>query len=135
MNKRKKGLKVLGLILFSFFFFLAGVFHFIEAQGFAEMIPEFIPLREEIVYITGMIEFILAVLLLIPKTREKAGVITAIYLVLIFPANIYAAIKEIPAPGNDEANVVLLWVRLLFQPLLIWWVLVVSKIEKNHRFY
>ncbi|MGD6957788.1 DoxX family protein [Rossellomorea aquimaris] len=135
MNKRKKGLKVLGLILFSFFFFLAGMFHFIEAQGFAEMIPEFIPLREEIVYITGMIEFILAVLLLIPKTREKAGVITAIYLVLIFPANIYAAIKEIPAPGNDEANVVLLWVRLLFQPLLIWWVLVVSKIEKNHRFY
>ncbi|KAA0565167.1 hypothetical protein F0342_06015 [Bacillus sp. CH30_1T] len=134
MNKRKKGLKVLGLILFSFFFFLAGMFHFIEAQGFAEMIPEFIPLREEIVYITGMIEFILAVLLLIPKTREKAGVITAIYLVLIFPANIYAAIKEIPAPGNDEANVVLLWVRLLFQPLLIWWVLVVSKIEKNHRF-
>jgi uncharacterized membrane protein len=135
MNKRKKGLKVLGLILFSFFFFLAGVFHFIEAQGFAKMIPEFIPLREEIVYITGMIEFILAVLLLIPKTREKAGVITAIYLVLIFPANIYAAIKEIPSPGNDEANVVLLWVRLLFQPLLIWWVLVVSKIEKNHRFY
>ncbi|MGM0851996.1 MAG: DoxX family protein [Bacillota bacterium] len=135
MNKRKKGLKVLGLILFSFFFFLAGVFHFIEAQGFAKMIPEFIPLREEIVYITGMIEFILAVLLLIPKTREKAGIITAIYLVLILPANIYAAIKEIPAPGKEEANVVLLWVRLLFQPLLIWWVLVVSKIEKNHRFY
>ncbi|MFC7784833.1 MULTISPECIES: DoxX family protein [unclassified Rossellomorea] len=135
MNKRKKGLKLLGLILFSFFFFLAGVFHFIEAQGFARMIPEIIPLREEIVYITGMIEFILAVLLLIPKTREKAGIITAIYLVLIFPANIYAAIKGIPAPGNEEANVVLLWVRLLFQPLLIWWVLVVSKIEKNHRFY
>ncbi|MGE6755185.1 DoxX family protein [Rossellomorea sp. NPDC071047] len=135
MNKRKKGLKVLGLILFSFFFFLAGVFHFIEAQGFAKMIPEFIPLSEEIVYITGMIEFILAVLLLIPKTREKAGIMTAIYLVLIFPANIYAAIKGIPAPGNEEANVMLLWVRLLFQPLLIWWVLVVSKIEKNHRFY
>ncbi|WP_044337782.1 DoxX family protein [Rossellomorea aquimaris] len=135
MNKRKKGLKLLGLILFSFFFFLAGMFHFIEAQGFARMIPEFIPLREEIIYITGMIEFILAVLLLIPKTREKTGIITAIYLVLIFPANIYAAIKGIPAPGNEEANVVLLWVRLLFQPLLIWWVLVVSKIEKNHRFY
>ncbi len=135
MNKRKKALKIAGLILFSFFFFLAGVFHFIEARGFAEMIPAFIPLREELVYITGIIEFILAVLLLIPKTREKTGIVTAIYLVLVFPANIYAAIKGIPAPGQEEANQLLLWIRLLFQPLLIWWVLVVSKIEQNHRFY
>ncbi len=135
MNKQKKGLKIVGLIVFSFFFFLAGVFHFIEAQGFAKMIPAFIPLKEELIYITGIIEFILSVLLLIPKTREKTGIVTAIYLVLVFPANIYAAIKGIPAPGQEEANVALLWVRLLFQPLLIWWVLVVSKIEKNHRFY
>lgn len=135
MNKRKRALKIAGLILFSFFFFIAGVFHFIEARGFAEMIPAFIPLREELVYITGIIEFILAVLLLIPKTREKTGIVTAIYLVLVFPANIYAAIKGIPAPGQEEANQLLLWIRLLFQPLFIWWVLVVSKMEQNHRFY
>ncbi|MBN8192553.1 DoxX family protein [Bacillus sp. NTK074B] len=135
MNKRKRALKIAGLILFSIFFFIAGVFHFIEARGFAEIIPAFIPLREELVYITGIIEFILAVLLLIPKTREKTGIVTAIYLVLVFPANIYAAIKGIPAPGQEEANQLLLWIRLLFQPLFIWWVLVVSKMEQNHRFY
>ncbi|WP_173105185.1 DoxX family protein [Bacillus sp. KH172YL63] len=135
MNKRKKGLKILGLFLFSVFFFGAGVSHFIEAQGFAKMIPPFIPLKEELVYITGIIEFLLAFLLLIPKTREKAGIITAIYLVLIFPANIYAAMKGIPAPGQEETNHLLLWIRLLFQPLLIWWVLSVSKVEQQHRFY
>ncbi|WP_064092140.1 DoxX family protein [Rossellomorea aquimaris] len=134
MNKRKRILKPFGLILFVLFFFLAGVFHFIHARGFAQMIPPFIPMREEMVYITGMVEFVLAILLLLPKTREKAGIFTAIYLVLIFPANIYAAIKGIPAPGSEEANQVLLWVRLLFQPLLIWWVLAVSKVEEK-RFY
>ncbi|WLR42851.1 DoxX family protein [Bacillus carboniphilus] len=135
MRKGKKVLKVIGLILFSLFFFLAGVSHFTEAQGFSRMLPEFVPLREEIVYITGMIEFILAVLLLIPKTRQKTGIVTAIYLVLIFPANIYAAIKGVPAPRQEETNQVLLWVRLLFQPLMIWWVLVVSKIEKRDRVF
>ncbi|MBD1371434.1 DoxX family protein [Hazenella sp. IB182357] len=133
MNKMKKGLKLLGLVLFSFFFFLAGVFHFIEVQGFANMIPDFIPFRVELVYMTGIIEFILAVFLLIPKTRETTGMITAIYLILIFPANIYAAVKGIPAPGQEEANQTLLWVRLLFQPLMIWWVWAVSKSEQKDR--
>lgn len=99
------------------------------------MIPSFLPLKEEAVYLTGIVEFILAILLLIPKTRRKTGIVTAVYLVLIFPANIYAAVKGIPAPGAEEANTPLLWVRLLFQPLLIWWVLAVSKVEKTRSFY
>ncbi|MFS8186855.1 DoxX family protein [Rossellomorea marisflavi] len=135
MSRRKKVLRWFGLVLFSFFFIAAGVFHFIEAQGFARMIPSFLPLKEEAVYLTGILEFILAILLLIPKTRRKTGIVTAVYLVLIFPANIYAAVKGIPAPGSEEANAPLLWVRLLFQPLLIWWVLAVSKVEKNRSFY
>ncbi|MCD5325787.1 DoxX family protein [Pontibacillus sp. HN14] len=122
--------KGIGLVLFSLFFIVAGVIHFTQVEGFAAMIPDVIPFRNLIVYVTGVIEWILAILLLIPSTRRQAGIWTAVYLVLIFPANIYAAIAGIPAPGSEEANTTLLWVRLLFQPLLIWWVLAVSKVQK-----
>lgn len=123
----KSIVKMIGLVLFSLFFIVAGVVHFTQVEGFASMIPDIIPFRNMIVYATGIIEWVLAILLLIPSTRRQAGIWTAIYLVLIFPANIYAAIAGIPAPGSDEVNKTLLWVRLLFQPLLIWWVLAVSK--------
>lgn len=118
-----RALKAVGRVIFALLFVGACVFHFIEAQGFANMLPDFVPYRLFIIYATAILEFALAVLLLIPSTSRRTGVWTAIYLVLIFPANIYAAIFHIPAPGSDYTSPVALWVRLIFQPLLIWWVL------------
>lgn len=117
----------IALYAFVFLFIVAGIGHFTMDDGFARMFPEWVPFKYPIVYITGVIEWILAVLLLVQKTRRLAGTVTAIYLVLIFPANIYMAIEGIPVPWEDETNPVILWVRLLFQPLLIWWVLMASK--------
>ncbi|WP_319418039.1 DoxX family protein [Virgibacillus necropolis] len=95
------------------------------------MFPEFVPFKRSIVFASGLVEWLLAILLLIPKTRNKAGRYTAIYLVIIFPANIYAAIYGIPAPWSAQTGQVALWIRLLFQPLLIWWVLIVSRDSKT----
>ncbi|WP_430784691.1 DoxX family protein [Virgibacillus flavescens] len=108
-------------------FIAAGFSHFIYVDGFASMFPEFVPFKSSIVYATGLIEWLLALLMLNPKTRKTAGGYTAIYLVLIFPANIYAALYEIPAPWTNDTSQTALWVRLLFQPLLIWWVLIVTR--------
>ncbi|MEK4563662.1 hypothetical protein MKX54_03085 [Alkalihalobacillus sp. FSL R5-0424] len=119
--------KRMALYVFALLFVIAGIGHFTMDDGFARMFPEWVPFKYPIVYVTGVIEWILAVFLLVPKTRRLTGIITAIYLVLIFPANIYMAIEEIPAPWDDYTNPVILWIRLLFQPLLIWWVLAVSK--------
>ncbi|MYL35008.1 hypothetical protein GLW08_18315 [Pontibacillus yanchengensis] len=118
-------MKKLGLFLFVFFFFLAGIFHFIFVDNFTTIIPNSLPFKAEIVYITGVIEIILAVGLLLPTTRKVSGKWTAIFLVAVFPANIYSAIEGIPS----SINPIFLWVRLAFQPLLIWWVIAVSKNE------
>ncbi len=119
----KKSIRIIALVLFAFFFVFAGIAHFVQGEGFAAMLPDWVPLRLGLIYITGLLEITLAVLLLLPGTRKQARFWSAIYLIVIFPANVYAAIAGIPAPGQEEANQVLLWVRLLFQPLLIWWVL------------
>ncbi|WP_273850672.1 DoxX family protein [Guptibacillus spartinae] len=126
-----KTVRRIGLVLFALFFIFAGIAHFVQGEGFAAMIPEWVPFRLGLIYVTGVLEIVLAILLLIPTTRKQARFWTAVYLILIFPANIYAAIAGVPAPGQEEANKMLLWIRLLFQPLLIWWVLWAAK-QKNH---
>ncbi|MDO6655219.1 DoxX family protein [Anaerobacillus sp. 1_MG-2023] len=118
----KKTIRMIALVLFAFFFIFAGFAHFLQGEGFAAMVPDWVPFKLGLIYLTGIIEIVLAILLLVPSTRKQARLWTVIYLIAIFPANIYAAIAGVPAPGQDEANQVLLWVRLLFQPLLIWWV-------------
>ncbi|MFZ0369765.1 MAG: hypothetical protein WAM07_09190 [Halobacillus sp.] len=120
-------IRQLGLYIFAAAFFFAGVTHFIYDHGFAQMIPQWVPYKLIIVYVTGITEWLLALLLLFPQTRRAAGWATAAFLVIVLPANIYAAIYGIPAPWSEGTNVTALWVRPLFQPLLIWWVLAVSK--------
>lgn len=114
-------------IIFALFFAAACVFHFIQPDGFARMLPDDVPLRLPMIYVTGVMELALGVLLLVPATMKPAGTLTAVYLVLIFPANIYAAVKHIPAPGFSDTPQAALWIRLVFQPLLIWWVLWCSR--------
>ncbi|WP_226585270.1 hypothetical protein [Halobacillus litoralis] len=125
-----KILRKIGLFLFAAAFFYAGITHFLYDHGFARMLPAWVPLKLEIVYITGITEWLLSLLLLFPQTRRAAGIATAAFLVIVLPANIYAAINGVPAPWSEEASQTALWIRPLFQPLLIWWVLVVSKDSK-----
>ena len=125
--------KKIGLALFSFLFIAAGIYHFAEPHGFANMLPEWVPFRMPLVYLTGILEFLLAALLLLPAVRRLAGTAAAWYLVLIFPANLYAAWAGIPAPGLEDTPKAALWIRLLFQPLLIWWVLWASDRAKTGK--
>ncbi|MBN9656317.1 hypothetical protein J0K78_18790 [Halobacillus sp. GSS1] len=121
----------IGLYVFAIALFYAGITHFMYDHGFARMLPSWVPLKLIIVYVTGITEWLLALLLVFPQTRRAAGFATAAFLFIVWPANFYAAIYGIPAPWSEETNQTALWIRLLFQPLLIWWVLAVSKDSKE----
>jgi uncharacterized membrane protein len=51
----------------------------------------------------------------------------AIYFLCVFPANIKNAIEGLAVEGLPSAGWYY-WVRLLFQPLVIWWALYASAI-------
>ncbi|SFS46422.1 DoxX family protein [Marininema halotolerans] len=123
--------RLIGLVLFAILLFNGGIAHFTKGHDYANMLPSWMPLRDETIWVTGVLEMLLAILLLIPRTRRLAGWVSAIFLVLIFPANIYSAIAQVPFPGQNEANPVALWIRLLFQPLLIIWVLWATRTPKK----
>lgn len=111
------------LWLLALVFIVAGVAHFtFLRRDFARIVPPIFPYKDAIVLITGVLEILGGVGLLIPQTTRPAGIALILYLIAIFPANIYGARHRIPIRGYPHPSVA---ARLPFQILLIillWWV-------------
>lgn len=106
--------------LYSVLLFAAGVLHFVHEQNFRKIVPTFMPFRRAIVLITGVFEMVFAVLLWVKKGQQVTGKLLALFMLAVFPANIYMAMKKISFRPGKEANPWLLWLRLPLQiPLII----------------
>ncbi|CDQ21584.1 Uncharacterized membrane protein [Halobacillus karajensis] len=124
-------LRHIALYVFATALFYAGATHFMYDHGYARMLPSWVPFKLIIIYVTGITEWLLSLLLVFPQTRRAAGFATASFLFVVWPANFYAAIYGIPAPWSEETTQIVLWIRILFQPLLMWWVIIASKDSKQ----
>jgi uncharacterized membrane protein len=98
--------------------------HFLFTQGMAKMMPVFIPFRKEIVFLTGFLEIAMGVALLFPSMRHGVGIILIVFLLLVLPANIYAALRHInyETGATDGKGIGYLWIRVPMQVLFIAWV-------------
>ena len=112
-----------GRIAMSAMLLFTAVGHFAFTKGMAMMLPPSMPYKTEIVYLTGIIEIAAAVGLLIPNLRETAAWLLIAFFVLILPANIYAAVKQIDyQKATFEGNgLTYLWFRVPLQILFIIW--------------
>ncbi len=101
-----------------------GIANFVYVKGMLLMIPEYIPFRPAIVYVTGIVEIIAGMLLLVPKYQKKAGVFLILFFVLLLPFNIYASMLHVDMEkGNYEGDGLLyLWYRIPLQLFFIVWV-------------
>jgi len=98
--------------------------HFKYYKGMAMMLPDFIPLKKPVIFITGFAEIILGVGMLLPQYRYVAGLMTIIFLILIVPANINAAFKQINFEQADYTGnkTDYLWFRIPMQVYLLGWI-------------
>ena len=101
---------------------IVGTDHWLTPSRYLAMMPGWIPLHLELVLFTGAAEIAGAVGLLWRRTRRLAGLMLAVYFVAVFPANIHNAVNGLAVDGLPQAAWYY-WVRLLFQPLVIWWAL------------
>ncbi|MBL8034800.1 MAG: DoxX-like family protein [Leptospiraceae bacterium] len=111
-------IKVISLYAMAVFFAGAGIAHFIITKFFLRIMPPYIPWHKPIVYLSGLAEIGLAVLLLIPAYSVWAAWGIIALLVAVFPANLYhftsgGAGMRIPKWA--------LFMRLPLQILLIAW--------------
>jgi len=108
--------KKVSIVLASAFYVLVGIQHFINPQWFVQIVPPYLPYPLQLVYMSGFCEITLGLLLLIPSLRFIARWGLILFLIAVFPANIYVA------QTNGEAlntSPLIAWGRLPFQLVLI----------------
>jgi len=112
----KHGLKLISIVIMGLFYISVGVNHFIEPYWFLQIVPPYLPYKIELVYISGFLEIVLGVMLLIPKTRVYAGWGLIMLLIAVYPANIYLAQTNGAAMNTTP---LIAWGRLPFQFVFI----------------
>ena len=104
--------------LLAIFFILAGVNHFINAGFYLQMMPPYLPWHLFLVYLSGIFEIILGIMVLIPSLTSIAGWGLIALLIAVFPANIHMALHPDLFPNISP---IVLWIRLPFQAVFIAW--------------
>lgn len=113
-----------GRIAMSAMLVFTAIGHFAFTKGMTMMLPDFIPYKTEIIYLTGVIEIVAAFGLFISPLRIITGWLLILFFILILPANIYAAIKHIDYQKAtfDGNGLTYLCFRIPLQFLFIAWV-------------
>ena len=89
----------------------------------ATMLPSFIPFKKVMVFFTGVFEIAAAIGLLIPPLRNLTAWLLIIFFLVILPANISAAIRQIDYQKGttDGPGLNYLWFRVPLQFFFIGW--------------
>ncbi|MDQ6613048.1 MAG: hypothetical protein M3Y64_11480 [Gemmatimonadota bacterium] len=109
------------LYLLSALFVIIGTAHFFRPLSFERIVPGWVPNASLAVMLSGVAEIAGGLGLLIPATRKIAGWCLIALLIAVFPANI--KMLQLARDAHDgPLRIALLWLRLPFQPLLVWWI-------------
>lgn len=115
VSTRSAGIWGLGM---AFLFFALG--HFVQTDQMLQLLPPILPFRKELVWLTGVLEIIIAFMLFFQRTRRTASKVAFAILVMFFPANVYGAFNAVDF-GGHALGVSYLLVRLPLQLLLLFW--------------
>lgn len=102
----------------------AGVMHFVDPWFFVQIMPSYLPWHWELVYVSGVIEIVLGVALLVPVTQRLAAWGAIALFVAVFPANVHMALANVqfdPPPAMGQPSSTAAWGRLPLQLVLIAW--------------
>ena len=114
-KRRGRRFALLGL---SVFWVVAGVNHFVSPDFYVPMMPPYLPGHLELVYLSGALEMLGGILVLVPRVRAMAGWGLVALLLAIFPANIHMALS--PELFSDMSTGAL-YGRLPFQAVFLAW--------------
>ena len=88
--------KTITIYILSVMYIIIGIKHFTSLEYFINIMPPFIPFKEFAVYFTGLIEILGGLMLLSKSTRKIGALLIIVLLFIVFPANIYLYISEVP---------------------------------------
>ena len=104
----------------------AGINHFLHPAVYIEIMPHWLPAPKALVYITGIFEIVLGIMLVPLITRRTGAWGIILLLIIILPANVQMMLNYLHE-GNPRLWISIL--RLPLQLLLIWWAYGLTKLK------
>jgi uncharacterized membrane protein len=114
----RRNFKLVMKCLLGGFFVLAGANHFVRTNFYLAIMPPYLPWHLALVYVSGLCEVALGVLVLVPRYTVLAAWGLIALLIAVFPANLHMAMSPELFPQYPP---VALWLRLPLQGVLIAW--------------
>ena len=123
-NKKPRNKKRISIVAMSLLYIAAGIIHFIHPGFYLKIMPFYLPIPLELIYISGVCEIFLGLLLLFKKTRKVASWLIIAMLIVFLLVHIQMLIDTYRTLGLP------FWISVIRAPLqflLIRWAWVVSK--------
>jgi len=117
--KVKKVLR--GRLAMAVLLIFTGSAHFYKTEEMSRMLPEFVQYKVIIIYVTGLLQLLGAIGILIPSLQKLAGICLMIMFIGFLPANIYAAFNHVDFGGHIYGPRYLLF-RIPLQLFFVWWI-------------
>ena len=109
--------KTASKFLMAIFMVGAGTMHFVKPDFYMKIMPPYLPLHLELVYLSGFFEVGLGLLLLVPRFSRLAAWGIIALLIAVFPANIYLFQHQELLPASPMLHLL----RLPLQAVFILW--------------
>ena len=110
-------MKTISRYLLALLFAAAGTLHFVRPDFYLKIMPPYLPWPLELVYLSGVFEIGLGLLLLVRRCSRWAAWGIIALLIAVFPANIYLYQHQEIFPGPPLLHLL----RLPLQAVFILW--------------
>ena len=119
--------------LMGMFYLAAGINHFWHPGFYLNIMPPYLPWHEALVYLSGVAEIVLGLLIFLPRNRALAAWGIIAMLIALLPVHIHMVMNPELYP---TVSPVVLWLRLPLQVVLIawayWYTRPSSSVQKTH---
>ena len=99
-------------------YIVAGLVHFMKPAIYMRIMPQYLPAPKTLVFISGIAEILLGILLCIPQTKNLAVYALILMLIIFLLVHIHMLSSEKAAAGFPQWA---LWSRIPLQFLLMYW--------------
>lgn len=110
-----------GRLAMSIMLLFTGMAHFTNTNLMVDMMPDALAWKEPLVYLTGLLEWVLGLALLTTRWSVYASIVLLLFFIAVLPANIVGSLKAVPL-GGMENGPDYLYFRIPLQLFFILWV-------------
>ena len=116
-------LKLISIYVMSFFYIQIGIKHFTNSDWFMQIMPPYLPCHLELVYISGVFEIMLGILIIIPSSRRIASLGFILFLIIVYWANINMWINDIEIGESrlsQQGHVIRAIIQIILITIVAW---------------